>query len=140
MTDAIDSSADFYSWIKQMGGNTMITPRDSAALVDSLIKNTTIQESSLACLGLRVLSSGFRVLVNYQLEAFFEVSTCEAGKLKQGVSYNPGVSLYDERGNILSIEKTWLESDEFTGFGSYSFWFNTDGIALEAKKARFFIS
>jgi len=118
----------------------MNEPKDHTALVDSLIKNTTIQESSLTLLGLRVSSLGFRVLNNYQLQAFFEISVSGESSLKKNAYYTPGVSLYDENGNILSTEKARLTSEGFLGFESYIFGFYIDGIALKAKRAKFFIS
>ena len=111
---------------------------EKKAIVSNLIKNTDVLEMQFESYGLKVSSFGYAIDDTFWLQVFVEIISICLGKLE--CDYSIKVNAYDENGNLIGNKDRMLCASDFNGFEAFTFYFQTDGIGLEAHKTRIFIT
>ncbi|MCL2189240.1 MAG: hypothetical protein FWB87_10790 [Defluviitaleaceae bacterium] len=109
-------------------------------LITELRKNTEVLEMLFDSYGLNVTSFGYEISGSpfYWITAFVEIMS--KGEINLSGEYDIKINMYDEEGNILCSENGRINGDEFKGFETVTIYIQTENIAIEAKKARIFIT
>lgn len=112
--------------------------RKGSSLLSELKKNTEILEMTFEKAGLQVIQTSWKEYGdNGWLEFYIEV-TGDPEKMQQDRYVHIKVNLYDEEGDILTMDDGLIVVERFSGYETLNISFYEDGLLSKASKARVF--